>query len=76
LRLQFWLMPDDDLGAQRDALVKVGNVGVDQPETAGRNRGADGVGCGKTAPNNLAVVTGWFLLEIRAIRLGNGSMKV
>ena len=37
------LLPDDDLGADRNALVKVGNVGVDQPETAGRNRGADGV---------------------------------
>ena len=43
-RLQFRLLPDDDLGADRNALVQVGNVGIDQPETAGRNSGADGVG--------------------------------
>src|SRR4029077_4139638 len=44
LRLQFWLLPDDDLGADRNALVKVGNVGVDQPETARRHSRTDGVG--------------------------------
>ena len=34
-QLQFWLLPDDDLGADRNALVKVGDVGIDQPEAAG-----------------------------------------
>src|SRR6476660_3225442 len=43
-RLQFRLLPDDDLGADRNALIEVGNVGVDQPEAAGRNRGAERVG--------------------------------
>src|SRR3954453_1033276 len=43
-RLQFRLLPDNDLGTDRNALVEVGDVGVDQPEAAGRDLGADGVG--------------------------------
>src|SRR5436190_19174431 len=42
--LQFRLLPDNHLGADRNALVEVGDVGVDQPEAAGRDGGADGVG--------------------------------
>src|SRR4051812_34837457 len=41
--LQFRLLPDDDFDADRHALVKVGNVGINQPEAAGRNGGADRV---------------------------------
>src|SRR4051794_31100803 len=42
--LQLRLLPDDDLGADRHALVKVSNIGVDQPEAAGGNGSADRVG--------------------------------
>src|SRR5712672_2040262 len=40
-RLQFRLLPHDNLGADRNTLIEVGHVGVDQPETAGRDGGAD-----------------------------------
>src|ERR1700730_2139094 len=40
-RLQFRLLPHDDLGADGHALVEVGDIGIDQPEAAGRNLGAD-----------------------------------
>src|SRR5665213_4266693 len=40
-RLQFRLLPDDDLGADRNAVVEIGDVGIDQPEAAGRDLGAD-----------------------------------
>src|SRR5258708_33905487 len=43
-RLQFGLLPDDDLGADRHALIEVGDIGIDQPEAAGGHRGADRVG--------------------------------
>ena len=33
-RLQFRLLPDDDLGADGHALVKVSNIAVDQTEAA------------------------------------------
>ena len=52
-RLQFRLLPDDHLGADRDALVEVGDVGIDQPEAAGGHGGADRIragwcrGCGR-----------------------------
>src|SRR3954452_6713703 len=42
--LQFRLLPDDDFGADGHALVKVSNIGVDQPEAAGGNGSADRVG--------------------------------
>src|SRR3954451_21168680 len=42
--LQFGLLPDDDFGADGHALVKVSNIGVDQPEAAGGNGSADRVG--------------------------------
>src|SRR6266404_8828001 len=42
-RLQFRLLPCDNLGADRNALIEVGDVGIDQPEAARRYRGADGV---------------------------------
>src|SRR6476619_4362968 len=42
--LQFRLLPDNHLGANRDALVEVGDIGIDQPEAARGNRGADRVG--------------------------------
>src|SRR5258708_15286459 len=43
-RLQFRLLPDDDLGADRHALIEVGDIGIDQPEAARGDRGADGIG--------------------------------
>src|SRR5713226_1510300 len=43
-RLQFGFLSHDHLGADRDALIKIGHVGIDQPEAAGGHRGADGVG--------------------------------
>src|SRR4249920_154148 len=43
-RLQFRFLPDDNRGADRNALIEIGDVGVDQPETAGGYGGADGVG--------------------------------
>src|SRR6266852_4497349 len=42
-QLQFRLLPHDHLGTDRDALIEVGHVGVDQPEAAGGDRGADSV---------------------------------
>src|SRR6478736_5051018 len=42
--LQFWFLPDDDLGADRHAFVEVGDVAVDQAEAAGGDGGADRVG--------------------------------
>src|SRR5206468_8979418 len=42
-QLQFRLLPDNHLGADRDTLVEIGDVGVDQAEAAGRDGGADGV---------------------------------
>src|SRR5882672_4807523 len=42
-RLQFRLLPHDHLGADRDTLIEVGDVGVDQPEATGGDGGADGV---------------------------------
>src|SRR3954470_11585963 len=41
--LQRRLLPHDDLGADGDAVVEIGDVGIDQPEAAGRNGGADRV---------------------------------
>src|SRR5882724_218017 len=41
--LQRRLLPHDDLGADRDTVIEVGDVGVDQPEATGRDRGADRV---------------------------------
>src|SRR3569833_4787545 len=43
LKSNLRLLPDDDLGADRDAVVKVFNVGIDQPEAAGRHGSADGL---------------------------------
>src|SRR5579862_3951721 len=43
-RLQLRLLPHDDLGADRDPVIEIGDVGIDQPEAAGRDGGADGVG--------------------------------
>src|SRR6202165_4439530 len=40
-RLQFRLLPHDDLGADRDALIEIGHVDIDQPEATGRHGGAD-----------------------------------
>src|SRR6478736_4183570 len=40
-RLQFRPLPHDNLGADRNAVVEVGDVGIDQPEATGRHRGAD-----------------------------------
>src|SRR3984957_3947795 len=40
-RLQRRLLPHDHLGADRNATIKVGNVGIDQPEASGRDGGAD-----------------------------------
>src|SRR5258707_14507120 len=40
-RLQFWFLPHNNLGADRNAIVEVGHVGIDQPEATGRDRGAD-----------------------------------
>src|SRR6516165_10119422 len=39
--LQFRLLPHDHLGPHRHAIVEVGHVGIDQPETAGRYLGPD-----------------------------------
>src|ERR1700722_18555504 len=39
--LQFRLLPHDHLGADRHAIVEIGNVGIDQPEAARRDLGAD-----------------------------------
>src|SRR5271156_2814566 len=39
--LQFWLLPDHDLGAHRHATIEIGDVGIDQAETAGGDLGAD-----------------------------------
>src|SRR6266404_3541231 len=39
--LQFRLLPHDHLGADRNAIIEVGDVGIDQPEATGRDRGAD-----------------------------------
>src|SRR5882724_1550220 len=43
-RLQFRLLPHDNLGADRNTLIEVGHVGIDQPEAAGRDGGADRIG--------------------------------
>src|SRR5436305_1257322 len=43
-RLQFGFLPDNHLGADGHALIEVGDIGVDQPETARRDGGADRVG--------------------------------
>src|SRR5216684_2393143 len=40
-RLQFRFLPHNNFGADRNAIVEVGNVGIDQPEATGRDRGAD-----------------------------------
>src|SRR5437899_961366 len=41
--LQLGLLPDDDLGANRHAVIEIGDVGVDQTEAAGGDGGADRV---------------------------------
>src|ERR1700761_7689811 len=43
-RLQCRLLPHNNLGADRHAIIEVGDVGVDQPETPGRDRGTDCIG--------------------------------
>src|SRR6266704_2289341 len=40
-RLQFRFLPHNNFGADRNAIVEVGNVGIDQPEATGGDRGAD-----------------------------------
>src|SRR5262249_38627838 len=40
---QFRLLADDDLGADRNPLVEIHDVAVDQPEAPGRNGAADGL---------------------------------
>src|SRR5689334_14864077 len=40
---QLGLLPDDDLGANRHAVIEVGDVGVDEAEAAGGDGGADRV---------------------------------
>src|ERR1700675_4063841 len=39
--LQCRFLPHDDLGADRNAIVEIGDVGIDQPEAAGGDLGAD-----------------------------------
>src|SRR5262249_29326845 len=38
---QFRLLPDDNLGPDRNSLVEIGDVAIDQPEASGRNRAPD-----------------------------------
>src|SRR6476619_1962148 len=42
-RSDFRTLPDDHLGAHRNAVVEIGDIRVGQPETARRHRGADGL---------------------------------
>src|SRR5919106_3482802 len=42
-RSDFRTLPDDDLGADRNAFVEIGHVGIGQTEAARRHRGADGL---------------------------------
>src|ERR1700730_7485618 len=37
------LLPDDDLGPDRDAVVEIDDVAIDQAEASGRNRASDGL---------------------------------
>src|SRR5215470_9126672 len=41
--LQLGLLPDDDLGANRHAVIEIGDVAVDEAEAAGGDGGADRV---------------------------------
>src|SRR5215510_7371444 len=41
--LKFGWLPDNDLGPDRSSIVQVDNVGIDQSETAGRDRASNGV---------------------------------
>src|SRR5450755_2777264 len=40
-RLQLGLLPYHDPGADRDAIIEIGDVGIHQPEAAGRDRSTD-----------------------------------
>src|SRR3954471_23749007 len=42
--LELRLLPHDHLGADGNAIIEIADVGVDQPETSRRHRGADRVG--------------------------------
>src|SRR6266849_8257238 len=40
---QLRLLPDDDLGPDRNSIVEVDDVAIDQAEASGRNRASDGL---------------------------------
>jgi len=40
---QFWLLPDDHFGADRNTVVQIDDIGIDQAETSGRHGRPDGL---------------------------------